>query len=193
MRADLSTLRPAKTLILGGVRSGKSRHAGEIAAASGRAVTVIATATAQDAEMAERIELHRAHRPREWALVEEPIRLAAALGAASTPSRIVIVDCLTLWLTNLMCGEDSGALERESMELFELLPRLPGDCVLVTNEVGLGIIPVNALARRFADEAGTLHQRLATLCDRVILMAAGLPLSLKGPGGTRWQAPPGGR
>jgi adenosylcobinamide kinase/adenosylcobinamide-phosphate guanylyltransferase len=179
------------TLILGGVRSGKSRHAAAIATASGCAVTLIATGTAQDAEMAERIELHRANRPKEWIVVEEPVRLAAALDAASTPSRIVIVDCLTLWLTNLMCGDDPGALQRESSALLERLQHLKGDCVLVTNEVGLGIIPANALARRFADEAGSLHQRLAARCDRVILMAAGLPLSLKGPGDTRPPAPGG--
>jgi adenosylcobinamide kinase/adenosylcobinamide-phosphate guanylyltransferase len=179
-------------LILGGVRSGKSRHAGEIARAAGCAVTVIATGTAQDQEMMERIELHRAQRPKEWSVVEEPVRLASALAAAASPSRIVIVDCLTLWLTNLLCGEDPGALQRESTQLLELLPLLPGDCVLVSNEVGLGIIPANALARRFADEAGTLHQQLAALCDRVIFMAAGLPLRLKGPERTPREAPPGG-
>lgn len=180
MRDDVNSRRPASTLILGGVRSGKSRHAVEIATAAGCAVTVIATATAQDSEMAERIELHRAHRPAEWIVVEEPVRLAAALGAASEPSRLVIVDCLTLWLTNLMCGDDPAALRRESAKLLEILPKLPGDCVLVSNEVGLGIIPANALARRFADEAGSLHQQLGTLCERVILMAAGLPLCVKG-------------
>ena len=170
---------PAKTLILGGVRSGKSRHAAEIAASRAGAVTVIATGTAQDPEMAARIELHRAQRPRDWTVIEEPIRLAAALEAACGPARVVIVDCLTLWLTNLMCGEDAGALRRESTQLLESLPRLRGECVLVSNEVGFGIIPANELARRFADQAGELHQKLGKLCDRVILMAAGLPLTLK--------------
>jgi adenosylcobinamide kinase/adenosylcobinamide-phosphate guanylyltransferase len=170
---------PAKTLILGGVRSGKSRHAAEIAASRGSAVILIATGTAQDPEMAARIELHRAHRPRHWTVIEEPIRLAAALEQACAPGRVVIVDCLTLWLTNLMCGEDAGALRRESMQLLESLRRLRGECVLVSNEVGFGIIPANALARRFADEAGELHQKLGALCERVILMAAGLPLAIK--------------
>jgi len=181
MRDDVNSGGAAMTLVLGGVRSGKSRHAAQIATASGRAVTVIATGTAQDREMAERIALHRAHRPKEWNLVEEPVRLADALSAACAPSGIVIVDCLTLWLTNLMCGEDPDALRRESTRLLELLPRLPGDCVLVSNEVGYGIIPANALARRFADEAGELHQQLGALCDQVILMAAGLPLTIKAP------------
>jgi adenosylcobinamide kinase / adenosylcobinamide-phosphate guanylyltransferase len=192
VRDGLSPRPPAKTLILGGVRSGKSRHAGEIAQASGAAVAIIATGTAQDQEMAERIALHRARRPKEWSVVEEPVRLADALIAACAPSRIVIVDCLTLWLTNLMCGEDPDALRRESAQLLRILPQLQGDCVLVSNEVGFGIIPANALARRFADEAGTLHQHLAALCDRVILMTAGLPLTLKAPDRTPFEPASGG-
>jgi adenosylcobinamide kinase/adenosylcobinamide-phosphate guanylyltransferase len=193
VRDDLNSRPPGKTLILGGVRSGKSRHAAEIAQASGGAVTIIATGTAQDQEMAERIALHRAHRPKEWRVVEEPLRLADALSAACAPSGIVIVDCLTLWLTNLMCGEDPDALRRESAQLLESLPRLRGGCVLVSNEVGFGIIPANALARRFADEAGALHQHLAALCDQVILMAAGLPLTLKAPDRARFEPASGGR
>lgn len=193
MRDELNSRQPAKILILGGVRSGKSRYAAEIAAARATAVTLIATGSAQDEEMAERIELHRAHRPKEWLVVEEPIRLAAALNAACAPSRTVIVDCLTLWLTNLMCGADPGALRRESAALLEILPRLPGACVLVSNEVGFGIVPANALARRFADETGKLHQDLGALCDRVVLMAAGLPLSLKEPASPRGDPLPGSR
>jgi adenosylcobinamide kinase/adenosylcobinamide-phosphate guanylyltransferase len=168
-----------KTLVLGGVRSGKSRHAGELARAHGGPITLIATGSAQDEEMTRRIAAHRRERPRDWSVIEEPLRLAAALRAAGAPGGIVIVDCLTLWLTNLLCGEDPDALAREAAGLIETLAELPGHCVLVSNEVGWGIMPVNALARRFADEAGALHQRLATRCDRVILMAAGLPLSLK--------------
>jgi len=170
-----------KSLILGGVRSGKSRYAAELARAQGHPVTLIATAKILDEEMAARIEAHRMSRPSDWRVVEEPTRLAAALIANSSPARTVIVDCLTLWLTNLLCGEDRQALARESALLLDVFPTLSGSCVLVSNEVGFGITPVNALARRFADEAGTLHQKLAALCDYVVLMAAGLPLTVKPP------------
>ncbi len=168
-----------KTLILGGVRSGKSRYAGELARLAARPVTLIATASAQDEEMAARIAAHRVNRPSDWTVIEEPTHLAAALRASASPTRLVIVDCLTLWLSNLLCGADGAALRRESVSLLETLASLPGDCVLVANEVGFGIIPVNALARRFADEAGTLHQQLGALCDRVVLMVAGLPVAVK--------------
>jgi adenosylcobinamide kinase/adenosylcobinamide-phosphate guanylyltransferase len=168
-----------KALVLGAVRSGKSRYAGELAGAQDCAVTLIATGTALDHEMAARIEAHRRARPARWDVVEEPIHLAAALKGVSSAGRIVIVDCLTLWLTNLLCSDDPQAFNRESREFLRELPALPGHCVLVSNEVGLGIMPVNALARRFADEAGALHQRLATLCDRVVFMVAGLPLQVK--------------
>jgi adenosylcobinamide kinase / adenosylcobinamide-phosphate guanylyltransferase len=168
---------PCKTLILGGVRSGKSRYAAELAGS--RPVTLIATGTAQDAEMAARIELHRKNRPPHWVVVEEPLRLAATLDAAARPGSVIIVDCLTLWLSNLLGLEDETTLRLECASLFETLPALGTDCIFVSNEVGLGIIPMNALARRFGDEAGVLHQRLAALCERVVLMAAGLPLALK--------------
>jgi adenosylcobinamide kinase/adenosylcobinamide-phosphate guanylyltransferase len=174
-----------KSLILGGIRSGKSRYAAELARAQARPVTLIATARVLDDEMAARIEAHRMSRPPDWILVEEPTRLAAALGENAGPTRTVIVDCLTLWLTNLLCSEDAQALKRESDLLLDVFPTLSGSCVLVSNEVGFGIIPVNALARRFADEAGVLHQQLAAMCDSVVLMAAGLPITLKAP-----QAPP---
>jgi len=168
-----------KVLILGAVRSGKSRYAEELAREQRCAITLIATGTPLDDEMAARIEAHRLSRPGNWSVVEEPMQLGAALRAEAAPSRLVIVDCLTMWLSNLLCGEDPAALQRESRDLFETLPSLPGHCVLVGNEVGLGIMPINALARRFADEAGILHQRLAVLCDRVVFMVAGLPLAVK--------------
>jgi adenosylcobinamide kinase/adenosylcobinamide-phosphate guanylyltransferase len=168
-----------KALVLGGVRSGKSRYAAELAGEQDCAVTLIVTGTALDDEMAARIAAHRASRPANWAVVEEPMQLAGALAAAAGPNRMVIVDCLTLWLSNLLCSDDRDALPRESARLLEALSALPGHCVLVANEVGLGIIPVNALARRFTDETGVLHQRLAAICDRVVLMVAGLPLIVK--------------
>jgi adenosylcobinamide kinase/adenosylcobinamide-phosphate guanylyltransferase len=168
-----------KTLILGGVRSGKSRYAGELAAAHGRAVTVIATGAAQDEEMAARIQAHRASRPAHWSVIEEPLRLAAALRTAAVPGGVIVVDCLTLWLSNLLCLGDEELLRRESAGLIDTLPALGTDCILISNEVGFGIIPASALARRFGDEAGALHQRVAQRCDRVILMVAGLPVTLK--------------
>ena len=167
------------TLILGGVRSGKSRYAAQLALVTACPVALIVTGRALDEEMAARIATHRRNRPTHWAVVEEPIHLAAALREAAAAARLVIVDCLTLWLSNLLCGEDAGALERETEDLLATLPELSVDCVLVSNEVGLGIIPASALARRFGDAAGTLHQALAARCDRVVLMVAGLPVSLK--------------
>jgi len=168
-----------RELILGGVRSGKSALAVRLARSSSLAVTVVATATAGDAEMAERIARHRAARPPAWRVVEEPVALAAALRAECAVDRLVIVDCLTLWLSNLLLAE--GPLESERAGLLDALPALPGRVLLVANEVGLGIVPENALARRFRDEQGALNQAVAALCDRVTLVAAGLPIVLKGP------------
>jgi adenosylcobinamide kinase/adenosylcobinamide-phosphate guanylyltransferase len=168
-----------KALVLGGVRSGKSRYAAELAREQACPITLIVTGSARDDEMAVRIEAHRASRPSAWTLVEEPTHLAAALAAAADPNRLIIVDCLTLWLTNLLCSDDPEALRRELRDMVETLPTLPGHCVLVANEVSLGIIPVNALARRFTDEAGVMHQGLAAICDRVVFMVAGLPMTLK--------------
>ncbi len=167
-----------RELILGGARSGKSALAVELARASGRAVTFVATATPGDAEMAERIARHRAARPAAWRVVEEPVALGARLRAECAADRIVVVDCLTLWLANLLLAE--APLEPERAALLDALPRLPGRVLLVANEVGLGIVPENALARRFRDVAGTLNQEVAGLCDRVTLVAAGLPIVLKG-------------
>jgi adenosylcobinamide kinase / adenosylcobinamide-phosphate guanylyltransferase len=173
------------TFILGGVRSGKSRYAEQLARSAAKRITVIATASAQDEEMAARIEAHRRRRPTEWRVIEEPTRLAEALRTAARPEALLIVDCLTLWLSNLLCGDDAAAVERETSDLLETLAELPGDCVLISNEVGLGIVPASALARRFGDDAGVLHQRLASRCDRVVLMVAGLPLEVKGPAAPR--------
>ncbi len=168
-----------KELILGGARSGKSTLAERLARDSGLAVTYVATAAAGDAEMAARIAHHRERRPAAWGLVEEPLALAAALAGHAAPDRCLLVDCLTLWLSNLL-AEEEGRMAHERQSLLDTLPALPGRVILVSNEVGLGIVPMNPLARRFRDEAGWLHQAVAGCCDRVIFTAAGLPLVMKG-------------
>ena len=168
-----------KRLILGGVRSGKSRLAEHLARASGLPVVYIATATAgEDAEMMNRIRLHRARRPAEWLTVEEPLAVGNVLRAHDSPRRCLVVECLTLWLTNLICTAPER-LEGERRSLCEAVREAAGEVILVGNEAGLGIVPLGELSRRFADEAGSLHQQLSGLCDRVTLTVAGLPLELK--------------
>jgi len=166
------------TLILGGARSGKSRYAQTLAEASGLPVRFVATAQARDAEMAARIAHHRAGRPASWQTLEEPLLLADALAHATTPGHCVVVDCLTLWLANLLeAGEGTFLTERE--RLLTGVPNLAGPVFCVANEVGLGVVPMGALSRRFVDEAGRLNQDLARVARRVIFVAAGLPLCLK--------------
>lgn len=167
------------SLILGGARSGKSALAERLASECGLGVTYIATAEVLDEEMAERIDRHRADRPAAWKTVEAPRALADTLAREAASDRVLIIDCLTLWLTNLMLADDTGLMQRERAALLEVLPNIPGHVLLVSNEVGLGIVPDNALARRFRDEAGRLNQVVAALCDHVIFVAAGLPLTLK--------------
>ncbi|MFC4528621.1 bifunctional adenosylcobinamide kinase/adenosylcobinamide-phosphate guanylyltransferase [Dyella halodurans] len=169
-----------RTLILGGARSGKSAMAERLAAASGHDVVYIATAQAHDAEMEARIAHHRAQRPAHWASVEEPLALADVLRAQARPGRCVLVDCLTLWLSNLLGDADPSRFERERAALLEVFPSLTGQVLLVSNEVGLGVVPLGELTRRFVDEAGRLHQALANQCERVLFVAAGMPLALKG-------------
>jgi adenosylcobinamide kinase/adenosylcobinamide-phosphate guanylyltransferase len=169
-----------QTLILGGARSGKSRYAETLAQQSGREVIYIATATAQDAEMQSRIAHHQASRPAHWQTIEEPLALATCLQQHAAPERLLLVDCLTLWLTNLLCAEDASRLQQETTQLLQRLPELPGDIIFVSNEVGLGIIPLGELTRRYVDEAGRLHQQLAAQMQRVVFMVAGLPHLLKG-------------
>ncbi len=169
-----------KELILGGVRSGKSRLAEQHAQQSGLAVTYIATATAQDEEMRARIAHHQASRPVHWQLVEEPIALAAALQRHAAADHCLLVDCLTLWLTNLLCLENEARLRQETGALLEALPKLPGQIIFVSNETGMGVVPLGELTRRYCDEAGRLHQAVAARCDQVILIVAGLPLIVKG-------------
>lgn len=179
------------TLVLGGARSGKSAHAERIAMDSGRDVVYIATARAGDGEMGQRIAHHRERRPAHWLTVEEPLLLAAAIAQHSKPDNIVLVDCLTLWLSNLMFSDgrdypDAGPAElppllhAQRKALLDVLPHARGDIVLVSNEVGMGIVPMGAVSRLFADEAGRLNQAVATACQRAVFIAAGLPLVLKG-------------
>jgi adenosylcobinamide kinase / adenosylcobinamide-phosphate guanylyltransferase len=179
----MPTTLPRLTLVLGGARSGKSAYAERLIAAgdAGEAV-YLATAQPLDAEMTERIRRHRERRDAAsgriaWLTVEEPRDLAGRLAATARPDRPVLVDCLTLWLSNLMLAE--ADLAAETTRLTGVLANLAGPIVLVANEVGLGIVPDNALARVFRDRAGLLNQEVATIADRVVFMAAGLPLILK--------------
>lgn len=169
-----------QTLILGGARSGKSRYAENLASQSGYEVIYVATAQAQDVEMQERIAHHRATRPQHWLTVEEPLALADVLQQHAAPQRLLLVDCLTLWLTNLLCLENAQYLQTETEKLLACLRGLPGHVTLVSNEVGLGIVPLGELTRRYVDEAGRLHQQLATQMNTVVFMVAGLPQVLKG-------------
>ena len=169
-----------RELILGGARSGKSRLAEKLAADSGLAVTYIATSQALDGEMSARIRQHRERRPADWALVEEPLELARVLQELASPERCLLVDCLTLWLTNLLMLEDDARLIAEREALLDCLGQLPGRIILVSNETGLGVVPMGELTRRYVDEAGWLHQAIAERGQRVIFTVAGLPMLLKG-------------
>jgi adenosylcobinamide kinase / adenosylcobinamide-phosphate guanylyltransferase len=168
---------PLVTLVLGGARSGKSRYAERLiehAAASG---TYCATAEAGDAEMAERIAAHRARRGPFWRTVETPLALAPAIAAAAAPERPVLVDCLTLWLSNLLIA--GGQPDADVGVLCRALHEAVGPVVLVSNEVGMGLVPETPLGRHFRDAAGRLNQEVAALADRVVFVTAGLPLMLK--------------
>lgn len=167
-------------LILGGARSGKSRLAERLAAESGLAVIYIATSQALDDEMSARIEQHRQRRPAHWGLLEEPLELAGVLREQAAPDRCLLVDCLTLWLSNLLLQDDQARLEAECDALLACLAGLPGRVILVSNETGLGVVPLGELSRRYVDQAGWLHQALAERCQRVIFTLAGLPMLLKG-------------
>lgn len=165
-----------RTLVLGGARSGKSRHAEAMLTARSGPWLYIATAQAFDDEMRARIAVHRARRDDGWTTREVPLDLAAAISEADHPA---LVDCLTLWLTNVILAERDVAAEVDG--LVAACAGTGQPLVLVANEVGLGIVPENALARRFRDEAGVLNQRIAAVAERVVLVAAGLPLTLKEP------------
>jgi len=173
----------SRYLILGGVRSGKSALAEQIAAKLGETATVhyVATAQAGDGEMSDRIQAHQARRPEHWGLVEEPLALASVLEQWDRPDQVLLVDCMSLWLSNLlMAGPEVLAREREAF--LQGLADFPGSLVIVSNEVGMGLIGMNALSRQFADELGWLNQALAQRSEQVYFCAAGLPLVLKGEG-----------
>lgn len=177
---DASSLPPALprlTLVLGGARSGKSRHAEMLVEESGLTPYYIATAEPLDDEMRQRITQHRARRGTHWQTIEEPLRLTETLHSVTAEGRALMVDCLTLWLTNLMVHDQ--AVEAEIDGLLDCLPALDGATVLISNEVGLGVMPTNAMARTFIDHAGLLHQRIAAEADQVLSMTAGLPQQLK--------------
>lgn len=166
------------TLVLGGARSGKSVFAERLVAGAGLTPVYIATAQVFDAEMGARIARHRARRGARWRLVEAHDDLEGALAREAVPGSAVLVDCLTLWVTNLMLAE--ADLHARFLALLDALAALDSPVVLVSNEVGLGIVPDNAMARDFRDHAGRLNQEVAAQAAAVFFVAAGLPLKLKG-------------
>ncbi|MDE1182908.1 bifunctional adenosylcobinamide kinase/adenosylcobinamide-phosphate guanylyltransferase [Paraburkholderia sp.] len=172
------------TFVLGGARSGKSAHAEQLASDSARPVTYIATArVSNDDEFAARIAHHRARRPDHWALSEAPLDLAGAVRAADAPGQCILIDCLTLWLANLLCPPDDAPFEGNHLTYFAAfeaaLNDARGKIVVVSNEIGLGVVPLGAATRLYVDELGRLNQRVAAMCTHVTMMVAGLPLVLK--------------
>lgn len=167
-------------LILGGARSGKSRLAEKIAQDSGLVVHYVATAQALDAEMQSRIAHHQAQRPTHWLLSEEPLYLADRLLVIDAPQQLILIDCLTLWMTNLLLADDQSLFQQQIQKLLEILPQLQSEIVMVSNETGLGVVPLGALSRTFVDESGRLHQQLAHIAHKVLFCVAGLSMQLKG-------------
>ena len=175
-----------KRLILGGVKSGKSRYAEQLVASwanqsgnSNRSVIYLATAERRDddEELGKRIALHKTQRPPTWKTIEEPVKITDIIETASGRNQCVLVECLTLWVSNLL--QDEAQIAQGINHLCKVLETYEGEIILVSNETGLGIMPANELARRFGDEVGVLHQRLAAICDEVVLTIAGLPHHLK--------------
>ena len=165
------------TLVIGGARSGKSDYAESLAGDALSDPVYIATGTPSDVEMATRIQEHRARRGDRWRTVEEPLNLANVIASSAVLGRVILVDCLTLWLANLMAAKYDPATE--TGRLIRTLDAAAGPIILVANEVGLGMVPDNALAREFRDHAGRLNQAVAGVADRVIFVTAGLPMTLK--------------
>ena len=171
-------------LILGGARSGKSGYAEEIAKRHSKEsplrVTYIATATPFDEEMKKRIAHHQEIRPNHWGNIEEPLYLAEVLEKNSSEDNVILVDCLTLWINNLLMKEDPELLKNEIEKFLNCLEKLRGTIIFVSNEVGMGVIPMGSITRQFVDESGRLHQRLAQRLDHVLLMVAGIATTVKG-------------
>ncbi|MEX3931087.1 bifunctional adenosylcobinamide kinase/adenosylcobinamide-phosphate guanylyltransferase [Paraburkholderia phymatum] len=171
------------TFVLGGARSGKSLHAERLATASALPVTYVATARIGDDEFAERVARHRERRPAHWALLEAPLDLPQALASIDQPGQCVLVDCLTLWLANLLCPADGSPPVADYLARFamleETLAQASAKIIVVSNEIGLGVVPLGEATRLYVDELGRLNQRIAAIGTQVTMMVAGLPLHLK--------------
>lgn len=166
-------------LVLGGARSGKSRYAEGVAKASNKPVIYIATSEVRDNEMAQRVAIHQSQRPIEWLVIEEPFALANQLQENSRVDNCILVDCLTLWLSNCLFGETQISWDDYKQQLLTTLTKLPGQVILVSNEVGCGIVPMGEMSRQFVDQAGWLHQAIAALVPKVTLVTAGIPMHIK--------------
>lgn len=167
-------------LILGGARSGKSKLAEQIAKETSLNVIYIATAQAWDEEMQLRIAHHQSQRPSEWQLIEETYYLADTLKKNDQEGQLILVDCLTLWMSNLLIHDDQNLQIQECQKLLQVLPKLQSQVILVSNETGLGVVPMGEITRKFVDESGRLHQQLGQLADRVVFCIAGFSMVLKG-------------
>ncbi|MBL4829808.1 MAG: bifunctional adenosylcobinamide kinase/adenosylcobinamide-phosphate guanylyltransferase [Aliivibrio sp.] len=166
--------------VLGGARSGKSSYAEQLAQQSSLPVTYIATATVEDDEMAQRIAHHQSSRPAHWKVIEEPLYLASVIKQQAQRGQCIVVDCLTLWLTNCLLNENID-WQQEKADLLDVLNKAEGVVILVSNEVGQGIVPLGELTRQFVDEAGWLHQQVAANSDRFVFVTAGISQVLKSP------------
>ena len=169
-----------RQLVLGGARSGKSKLAEQLAEKTNLSLIYIATAQVGDDEMAERVKHHQARRSDQWSLIEEPYKLGELIEQHNNADSCLLIDCLTLWLTNLLLREDESFFADQKQQLLTQLKTTQATVILVSNEVGQGIVPLGELSRQFVDESGWLHQQVAAVCDRVIYTVAGLPMILKG-------------
>ena len=167
-------------LILGGARSGKSRLAEQIAQQLAQPVVYVATAQALDGEMQARIQHHQQQRPEDWGLCEEPTYLAEQLVKLDRPNQTILVDCLTLWMSNLLMHTDPDLQVQECQKLLDVVGNLQSELILVSNETGLGVVPMGQISRRFVDETGRLHQQLGQIATKVVFCVAGFPMILKG-------------